>query len=228
MHTSLVILANFAGEMSPDTTLSRRLGLFLSFKLTNNERILALYPPVLVPSSSATAFSIATALWAIKSLAIKRQGLENGDRGMKSGRTGSRFQCECIVKELNTPVASLIPRPVGTNSVTFGGPCLDFWNYRGRDGLRNGVDLGRSDRRDSWLLRCYKGCEGPSKASNGRARTLLGRRGRVVFSGAAGGPFGLLNVVLPLFYDILRCLGHTFIRMRSQFSNGETSLAFLW
>jgi hypothetical protein len=71
-HTSLVILANLTAEISPDTTPSRKLGLFLSFKLTNSERILALYPPLLVPSSSATAFSMATALWAIRSLAICR------------------------------------------------------------------------------------------------------------------------------------------------------------
>ena len=50
----------------------------------------------------------------------------------------------------------------------------------------------------------------------------------MVFSGAAGGPFGLFDVVLPLSYDILGSLGHTFIRMRSQLSNGETGLAFLW
>ena len=146
---------------------------------------------------------------------------------MKSGRTSSRFQCEGIVKELNTPITSLVPRPVGTNSVTLGGPYLDFGNCRGRDGLRNGVDLGRSGRRDNRLLRCYKGRKRLSKASNGKARTWLGRRGRVVFSGAAGGPFGLFDVVLPLFYDILRCLGHTLVRMRPQFSDGETSLAFL-
>jgi len=133
---------------------------------------------------------------------------------MKSGRTSSRFQCKGIVKELNTPIASLVPRPVGTNSVTLGGPCLDFWSCGGRDGLRNGADLGRSGR-DNRLLRCYRGCQGSSGASNGKARTWLGRRGRMVFSGTAGCPFGLFDVVLPLFYDILRCLGHTLIRMRS-------------
>ena len=147
---------------------------------------------------------------------------------MKSRRTSSRFQCESIVKELNAPVAGLVPRPVGANSVTLGGPCLDLRSCGGRDGLRNGVDLGHSGRRDNWLLRCYKGCQGSSEASEGKTRTWLGGRGRVVFGGAAGGPFGLFDVVLPLSYDILRSLGHTFIRMRSQFSNSETGLAFLW
>jgi hypothetical protein len=49
----------------------------------------------------------------------------------------------------------------------------------------------------------------------------------MVFSGAGGSPFGLFDVVLPLSYDILRCLGHTLVRMRSQFSYSETGLAFL-
>ena len=48
-----------------------------------------------------------------------------------------------------------------------------------------------------------------------------------MFSGTASGPFGLFDIVLPLFHDVLRCLGHTFVRMRSQFPDGETSLAFL-
>lgn len=78
VHTSLDMLANLVAGMSPETTLSRKLGLFLSFKLTNNERILALYPPLLIPSSSATAFSTATALCAIKSLAIRWQGQTTG------------------------------------------------------------------------------------------------------------------------------------------------------
>ena len=140
---------------------------------------------------------------------------------MKIGHTSSRFQCKGIVKELNTPITSLVPRPVGTSSVAFGGPCLDFRNYGRRDGLQNGVGLRHSGRRDNRLLRCYNGCQGSSKVGNCKARTWLGRRRRVAFSGAAGGPFGLFDVVLPLFYDILRCLGHTLVRMRSQLSNDE-------
>ena len=49
----------------------------------------------------------------------------------------------------------------------------------------------------------------------------------MVFSRTAAGPFGLFDVVLPLFDNFLRCLGHTLVRMRSQLSDGETSLAFL-
>ena len=49
----------------------------------------------------------------------------------------------------------------------------------------------------------------------------------MVFSRAAGDPFGLFDVVLPFFHNILRCFGHTLVRMRSQFSDGETSLALL-
>ena len=40
-------------------------------------------------------------------------------------------------------------------------------------------------------------------------------------------PFGLFDIVLPLFNDILRCLGDAFVRVGSQLSDGETSLAFL-
>jgi len=49
-----------------------------------------------------------------------------------------------------------------------------------------------------------------------------------MLSRATSSPFGLFNVGLPLFYDIFRCLGHTLVSMRSQLSDGETSLAFLW
>jgi len=70
--------------------------------------------------------------------------------------------------------------------------------------------------------------QGLPEPDNGKARTWLRRGGRVVFRCAAGGPFGLFDVVLPLFYNLLRCLGHTLVRMRSQLSDGETSLTFLW
>ena len=50
----------------------------------------------------------------------------------------------------------------------------------------------------------------------------------MVFGRTAGSPFGLFDVVLPLFDNILRCLRHTLIRVRSQLSDGETGLAFLW
>ena len=46
-------------------------------------------------------------------------------------------------------------------------------------------------------------------------------------SRTSGGPFGLIDVVLPLFDDILRCLGHALVCMGSQLSDGEASLAFL-
>ena len=73
-----------------------------------------------------------------------------------------------------------------------------------------------------------KGHHGLPKANKVKARTWLGRRGRVVLSRAAGGPFGLFDIVLPLFDNILRSLGHTLIRMRPQLSDGQTSFAFLW
>ena len=43
-----------------------------------------------------------------------------------------------------------------------------------------------------------------------------------------GCPLGLFDVVLPLFNNLLRCLGYTLVCMRSQLSDGETGLAFLW
>jgi len=70
--------------------------------------------------------------------------------------------------------------------------------------------------------------QGLPEHGNGKARTWLRRGRRVVFRCAAGSPFGLFDIVLPLFYNILRCLGHTLVRMRSQLSDGETSLTFLW
>ena len=155
-HTSLVILANLAAAMSPDITPSRKLGLFLSFKLTNKERILALYPPLLEPSSSATAFSIATALWAIRSLAIGGWGLDSRGNRIGGERTSSRIQCKGIVEELDAPVTSLISCPAGVHSVTLGGPCLDFRSHRGRSGRHNGVDFGRSGRRNGRPFGCYK------------------------------------------------------------------------
>ena len=65
------------------------------------------------------------------------------------------------------------------------------------------------------------------ESDKGKARTWLGRGRRVVLSRAAGGPFRFFDVVLPLFYNILRCLGHTLVRMGSQLSDGEPSLTFL-
>ena len=73
-----------------------------------------------------------------------------------------------------------------------------------------------------------KGRQGLPETDNGKTRTWLRRGRRVVFSRTAGGPFGLFDIVLPLSYNILRRLGHTLVRMRSQFSNGETGLTFLW
>lgn len=156
-HTSLVIFANLEEEMSPDMTLSRKMGLFLSFKFTNNERILALYPPLLEPNSSATAFSTATALCAIRSFAIDWRGLDNGSCKIGDERTGSRFQRESIVEELDTLVTGLISCPIGAHSVTLGGPCLYFRSRRRRSGGRNGVDFGRSGRGNGRFFRCYKG-----------------------------------------------------------------------
>lgn len=61
LQTWLVILQNLATGRSPDTTLSRRVGLFLSLRLTYKERILLLYAALVFPLSCRTALSIAFA-----------------------------------------------------------------------------------------------------------------------------------------------------------------------
>jgi hypothetical protein len=70
VQTLVDILLNLSTGKSPLTTLSFSPGLFLSFKLTNNERILLLYSVVVPPNSVYTAFSTPRARPRIKSVAI--------------------------------------------------------------------------------------------------------------------------------------------------------------
>jgi hypothetical protein len=68
-HASLVILEKRSAERSPLTTLYRREGLLLSFKLTYKLRILLLYGAVVPSNSSSTAASMAFARDRISSTA---------------------------------------------------------------------------------------------------------------------------------------------------------------
>ena len=68
--TWLLILQNLETSNSPETTLARRLGLFLSLRLTNSERILALYAAVVPPLSESTVFSISFARDMTRSIAV--------------------------------------------------------------------------------------------------------------------------------------------------------------
>ena len=68
--TWMLIRQNLATARSPETTLERRPGLFLSFKLTKSERIFVLYAWLVPPMSFRTVFSISFARERTSSLAV--------------------------------------------------------------------------------------------------------------------------------------------------------------
>lgn len=69
LHTSFVIFVSFSTGRFPLTTVSRRPGLFLSLRLTNNERIFCLYVAFVPPLSLKTHFSTPRARDRISSTA---------------------------------------------------------------------------------------------------------------------------------------------------------------
>lgn len=73
MHgpTWLLIVQNRDTDKFPDTTFSRRPGLFLSFRLTYSVRILFLYIAVMPPLLESTVLSIVLARPRIRSDAVK-------------------------------------------------------------------------------------------------------------------------------------------------------------
>lgn len=114
IRTALDILQNRATGKSPATTLSRRPGLFLSFRLTKSDRILALYAVLTPPLSSTTIDSIAFAFPRICSDAEPRVRRGNAVSGCRQ-LTGSGVKGQCIVYQLQALISGCISRHLDDN-----------------------------------------------------------------------------------------------------------------
>lgn len=106
-HTSFVIFVSFSTGRSPLTTVSRRPGLFLSLRLTNNDRIFCLYAAFVPPLSLKTHFSTPRARDKISSTASERS--KGGNiKAHDEQLTGRGVTRQSVINQFNAFVAGCV------------------------------------------------------------------------------------------------------------------------